>query len=85
MKPIGKYIASEPIAEEIKTSGGLVLSAQDVGDFRYRKGTVVAPGTEVTQIKAGDVIFYDRGAGHTMMIAEKVITIIREPDVVVVV
>jgi co-chaperonin GroES (HSP10) len=85
MKPIGKYIAIEPIAEEIKTSSGLVLSAQDVGDFRYRKGTVVAPGTEVTQIKAGDVIFYDRGAGHSMMIDEKVITIIREPDVVVVV
>lgn len=85
MKPIGKYIAIEPIAEEIKTSSGLVLSPQDVGDFRYRKGTVVAPGTEVTQIKAGDVIFYDRGAGHSMMIDEKVITIIREPDVVVVV
>ncbi len=85
MKPIGKYIAIEPIAEEIKPSGGLVLSAQDVVDFRYRTGTVIAPGTEVTQIKAGDVIFYDRGAGHSMMIAEKVITIIREPDVVVVV
>ena len=85
MKPIGKYIAIDPVAEEIKTSGGLVLSAQDVEDFRYRKGTVIAPGTEVTQIKAGDVIFYDRGAGHTMMIAEKVVTIIREPDVVVVV
>lgn len=85
MKPIGKYIAIEPISEEIKTSGGLVLSPRDIGDFRYRKGTVIAPGTEVTQIKAGDVIFYDRGAGHSMMIDEKVITIIREPDVVVVV
>jgi co-chaperonin GroES (HSP10) len=85
MKPIGKYIAIEPISEEVKTSGGLVLSAQDVGDFRYRKGTVICPGTEVTQIKSGDVIFYDRGAGHTMMINEMVITIIREPDVVVVV
>ena len=85
MKPIGKYIAIKPIEEKVKTSSGLVLSAQDVGDFRYRKGTVVAPGTEVTQIKAGDVIFYDRGAGHTMMIDEKVITIIREADVVVVV
>tara|TARA_R110000824_G_scaffold28206_7_gene95081 strand:+ start:1999 stop:2256 length:258 start_codon:yes stop_codon:yes gene_type:complete len=85
MKPIGKYIAIDPISEKMKTSGGLVLSAQDVEGFRYKKGTVIAPGTEVTQIKSGDVIFYDKGAGHTMMIDKKIVTIIREPDVVVVV
>jgi co-chaperonin GroES (HSP10) len=85
MKPIGKYIAIEPISEEMKTSGGLVLSAQDAEGFRYKKGTVIAPGTEVTQIKSGDVIFYDKNAGHTMMIDKNIVTIIREPDVVVVV
>tara|TARA_R110000744_G_scaffold99610_4_gene192194 strand:+ start:301 stop:558 length:258 start_codon:yes stop_codon:yes gene_type:complete len=85
MKPIGKYIAIEPIHEELKTAGGLVLSSKDIEDFRYRKGTVIAPGTEVSHIKSGDVIFYDKGAGHTMMINDKVVTLIREPDVVVVV
>ena len=85
MKPIGKYIAIEPINEKLKTSSGLMLSSDDVKDFRYKKGTVIAPGTEVTQIKEGDLIFYDKGAGHTMMINERVVTIIREPDVVVVV
>ena len=84
MTPIGKYIAIEPIHEELKTSGGLVLSSTDVDGFRYKKGTVLAPGTEVDNIKAGDVIFYDKGAGHTMMLNERVITMIREPDVVVV-
>tara|TARA_R110002073_G_scaffold256262_2_gene418813 strand:+ start:2259 stop:2516 length:258 start_codon:yes stop_codon:yes gene_type:complete len=85
MKPIGKYIAIEPINEKLKTSSGLMLSSDDVKDFRYKKGTVIKPGTEVTQIKEGDLIFYDKGAGHTMMINERVVTIIREPDVVVVV
>jgi len=85
MKPIGKYIAIEPINEKLKTSSGLMLSSDDVKDFRYKKGTVIKPGTEVTQIKEGDTIFYDKGAGHTMMIDDRVITLIREPDVVVVV
>lgn len=85
MKPIGKYIAIEPMHEELKTSGGLVLSSQDIDDFRYKKGTVITPGTEVSQIKSGDVIFYDKGAGHTMMVGDRIITLIREPDVVVVV
>ena len=85
MKPIGKYIAIEPINEKLKTSSGLMLSSDDVKDFRYKKGTVIKPGSEVTQIKEGDLIFYDKGAGHTMMINERVVTIIREPDVVVVV
>ncbi len=85
MKPIGKYIAIEPINEKLKTSSGLMLSSDDVKDFRYKKGTVIKPGTEVSQIKEGDLIFYDKGAGHTMMINERVVTLIREPDVVVVV
>lgn len=85
MKPIGKYIAIEPMHEEMKTEGGLLLSAQDADGFRYKKGTVIASGTEVFNIHAGDVIFYDTGAGHTMMISSRVVTMIREGDVVVVV
>ena len=47
MKPIGKYIVIKTIKEELKTESGLLLSAQDVSDFRYRKGQVVKPGTDV--------------------------------------
>ncbi len=85
MKPIGKYIAIDPIKEKVKTSGGLILSSDDVQDFRYRKGVVIKVGTEVNSIKDGDTIFYDKGAGHTTMLDETVVTLIREPDVVVVV
>ena len=31
MRPIGKYIVINPIKEEVKTKGGLLLSADDVG------------------------------------------------------
>jgi len=84
MKPINKYIAIKTIEEEVKTSSGLLLSASDVGEMRYRKGKVVKPGTEVSVIKEGDVIYYDAHAGFTMILNDEQHTIILERDVVVV-
>ena len=84
MKPIGKYIVIKTIKEELKTESGLLLSAQDVSDFRYRKGQVVKPGTDVNVINEGDLIYYDKAAGHGMLIEDNPYTVITERDVVVV-
>ena len=59
MKPIGKYIVISQIKEEVKTESGLLLSAADALDIRYKKGKVIAPGTDVSVIDSEDVIFYD--------------------------
>ena len=53
-------------------------------DFRYKKGEVVKPGTNVVDIKEGDMIYYDKMSGYTMIINDKQYTIILERDVVVV-
>jgi co-chaperonin GroES (HSP10) len=74
MKPIGKYILIKTIEETIKTSSGLILSAEDSNQLRYKKGLVVKPGTEVEVIKEGD----------SMVINSETYTIIVERDVVVV-
>tara|TARA_R100000935_G_scaffold56201_1_gene87325 strand:- start:939 stop:1196 length:258 start_codon:yes stop_codon:yes gene_type:complete len=84
MKPVGKYIVIKTIEEEIKTKSGLLLSATDVEEFRYKKGKIVKPGTDVTVIKEDDVIYYDKNAGWTMLISEEPYTIIQERDVVIV-
>ena len=84
MKPIGKYIVINEIKEEVKTQSGILLSGDDVDKIRYKKGTVVKPGTEVTKINKGDVIYYDTRAGYSMFIEDVQYTIIRENDVVVV-
>jgi|14BtaG_2_1085337.scaffolds.fasta_scaffold00123_3 co-chaperonin GroES (HSP10) len=84
MKPVGKYIIIKTITEEVKTSSGLLLSQTDVDEFRYKKGSVVKPGTDVTVIKASDLIYYDKNSGHTMMINDETYTIIQERDVVIV-
>lgn len=84
MKPIGKYIIIKQIKEELKTESGLLLSAQDASEFRYKKGEVVKAGTDVTVINPEDIIYYDAGAGHNMLIEDNPYTIIQERDVVVV-
>lgn len=84
MKPIGKNIIVKTIDEEVKTDSGLILSGEDVKGMRYRKATVIAAGTEVSYIKADDIIYYDKSHGFTMLIEDKPHTIIQERDVVVV-
>tara|TARA_B100001175_G_scaffold55871_1_gene44930 strand:- start:559 stop:816 length:258 start_codon:yes stop_codon:yes gene_type:complete len=84
MKPIGKYILIQQVNEEIKTESGLLLSADDVKDIRYKKGKVIKPGTDVSVIDSGNVIYYDGRAGYTMVINGEQYTVITERDVVVV-
>ncbi len=85
MKPIGKNIIIQSIEEEIKTQSGLLLSSEETNQLRYKKGTVVIQGTDVSVIKANDTIYYDKRAGFTMLINNEPYTIIQEKDVVVVV
>jgi co-chaperonin GroES (HSP10) len=84
MQPIGKYIVITKIEEEVKTQSGILLSAEDVSSMRYQKGEVVKPGTLVETINEGDKIYYDKTAGHSMLINDKTYTVISERDVVVV-
>ena len=83
-QPINKYILVTTIDEQIKTESGLLLTGSDADKFRYKKGLVVKPGTNVDVIKENDLIYYDKGAGYTMLIYNMPYTIIREADVVVV-
>jgi len=84
MKPIGKYILIKTIEETITAASGLILSADDASQLRYKKGIVVKPGTDVQEIKEGNDIYYDTRAGYTMLIGSETYTIIVERDVVVV-
>lgn len=84
MKAIGKNIVIKNIDEEIKTGSGLVLSGEDANQFRYKRGKVITPGTEVKSISEGDEIYYDKAQSYTMIISDQPFTIIQERDVVVV-
>tara|TARA_R100001510_G_C7638162_1_gene195994 strand:+ start:105 stop:362 length:258 start_codon:yes stop_codon:yes gene_type:complete len=84
MRPIGKNIVIKTIEEEIKTNSGILLSAEDTKSLRYKKAIVVAVGSDVSVIKKGETIQYDKRAGYTMLIKDEQFTIIQEKDVVLV-
>ena len=84
MRPIGKHIVLQPVEEEITTDSGLLLSGDDAKQLRYARGIVVASGTEVEAIHAGEELYYDKRSAYTMMIGDNPYTIISERDVVVV-
>ena len=84
MRPIGKYIVLQPIKEEVTTESGLLLSGEDTNQLRYARGKVVASGTEVAAIAAGEELYYDKRSAYSMMINDVKYTIISERDVVVV-
>lgn len=84
MKPIGKYIVVKTVDEEVKTESGLILSGEDTNQLRYKRGKVIEPGTDVSVIKSGDELYYDKGHSFTMLIGDVQYTIISERDVVVV-
>ena len=84
MKPIGKNIIIKTLEEELITSSGIMLSAEDANQMRYKKGIVIKSGTDVAVIKENDLIYFDKRAGYTLIIKDEPMTIIQEKDVVVV-
>jgi co-chaperonin GroES (HSP10) len=84
MKPIGKYIVVKEVQESVKTESGLILSGEDTNQLRYKRAVVIAPGTDVSVIKDGDELYYDKAHSFTMLINDEQFTIISERDVVVV-
>tara|TARA_R110000787_G_scaffold89177_6_gene188832 strand:- start:832 stop:1089 length:258 start_codon:yes stop_codon:yes gene_type:complete len=84
MRPINKYIIVKQIKEELKTSSGLLLSADDANQFRYKKAEIIKKGENVNNMNAKDIIYYDKAAGHEILLKDEPHTIILERDVVVV-
>jgi co-chaperonin GroES (HSP10) len=81
IKTISKYIALKRIVEEVKTGFGLALTAKEAADQRYQKGLIVSVGDEITNIKAGDTVLYDKSNSYSMLIEGEEITIIQFREV----
>ena len=71
------------IKEEPKV-GGLILTEQTDEDNRYLKGKVVSIGNNVEGIEEGDVIYYDKHAGHGIQHKDKFYGVIKQTDVVLI-
>lgn len=84
MRVIGPNILIIPQEEETKSKGGLLMSASDTKELRYKKATVVSVGNMVEGVMPGNFIYFDKAAGHTIRVNEDPYTVITIRDVVVV-
>lgn len=85
MKAVGHYLIIEKEKQGTqKTSGGLLLAENAREDIRYAKGNVVSVGNDIDGVTEGDHIYYDKHAGHSIEIDNKVLQVIKVQDVVVI-
>ena len=85
MKAVGKYIVIEPIKEvDTTTKGGLILAEKQREDVRYRRAKVIKPGSDVSVLKKGDEIYYDKSSGFKIEIDKEQYKVIKEYDVVII-
>jgi co-chaperonin GroES (HSP10) len=84
MKAINDYVVVNVEKEGPKKVGGLLLTEDLDEGNRYIKGTVVSAGNLVEGLNDGDVIFYDKHAGHGISWQDTLYQVIRARDVVLV-
>ena len=84
MKAVNHYLIIERIKDEPTKIGGLILTEQTDEDNRYLKAKVISIGNNVEGIEEGDVIYYDKHAGHGIQHKDKFYGVIKQQDVVLI-
>ena len=84
MKAVNYYIVVDKIKVQPKTVAGLILTEDIDEDNRYAKGNIISTGNLVEGLESGDVIFFDKHAGHGIMFEDTLYHVIKASDVVLV-
>ena len=84
MQAVNDYVIVDRIKEEPKKISGLILTDQTDEDNRYKKANIISVGNLVEVVKKGDVIFYDKHAGHDIGYNDELYRVIRMRDIVLV-
>jgi len=84
MQAINEFVIVDKIKEGPKKVGGLILTDKTDEENRYKKANIISLGQDVPIVKKGDVIYYDRHAGHDISYKDKVYRVIRARDIVMV-
>ncbi len=84
MKAINYFIIIDKIKEAPKKVGGLEITEKNNNDIRYLKAKVVSVGDKVEHIQNGDIIRYDKHAGHGIEWNGTLYQVITIGDVVIV-
>ena len=84
MKAINYYLVVDKIKEEPKKIAGLIITEKTDEEGRYAKAKVISAGNLVEGVKDGDLITYDKHAGHAITWKDSVYYVIRIQDIIIV-
>jgi co-chaperonin GroES (HSP10) len=84
MQAINHFIVIEKIKEAPKNIGGLEITQSQNNDIRYLRGKVISVGNKIDFLNEGDVVMYDKHAGHGINWKEEHYFVITINDVVIV-
>ena len=82
MKVLNKFIVIERVLDKNENKSGLIMTMEDKRELRYNKAVVVSVGGLVSGISETDEIYFDKAAGHDVLIGDTRFTVIQEKDVV---
>ena len=84
MKAINYYIIVDKEKVNTKNIGGLVLTEDLDEDNRYIRAKIISTGSLIEGLKDGDIIYYDKHAGHGIQWEDTLYQVIRDRDVILV-
>ena len=84
MKAINHYVIVNKIKTEPKMLAGLIMTDDTDVDNRYLRGTIISAGNLVEGLKDGDIVYYDKHAGHAISWKDDLYQVIQSRDVVLV-
>jgi len=83
MRAVNYYLIVKKLKQDIVKLGGLELDDR-LAEHRYLKAEVISAGDKVDFVKQGEVVYYDRHAGHEITYEENVYQVIKVGDIVIV-
>jgi co-chaperonin GroES (HSP10) len=84
MRAVNYYVIVDKIKEGPKKVGGLELTEDQNKDVRYLKGKIISAGDLVENLNKGDIIHYDKHAGHGIEWKDKLYYVLKLGDIVLV-
>ena len=84
MRAVSYYMIVKTIKEQKKIAGLDILDSID-SENRYLKGEIISNGDLIPEtLQEGDVVYYDKHAGHNVTWKDKVYKVILSRDVVII-
>lgn len=84
MKAINYFVIVDKIKEEPKKVGGLELTEKQDKDVRYIKGRVISFGDQIDMLQDGDIVRYDKHAGHGIEWNDHLYYVLKISDIVLI-